>query len=192
LEFWNDPPSRRSPTKSLRKHAVRLYDRSLGAVERRKSADIAGSLLLAEAPSESLTLVCHPVASKPAVAADQNCKEIRMVRNELIAPALLLVIAGATAQAADMLSDFRNSLLQVIRPDIQQLIQRRARDEEFHLRVAENFPRLVQGGGVSKCGRGTEAITETITETITGMVTVAHEGAVITEDFCTKRLDWSG
>ncbi len=110
-----------------------------------------------------------------------------MARKELKAPALLLVIAGATAQAADMLADFRNSLLQVIRPDIQQLIQRRARDEEFHLRVAENFPRLVQGG-VSKCGRGTEAITETIT----GMVTVAHEGAVITEDFCTKRLDWSG
>ena len=88
-------------------------------VERRKSADIAGSLLLAESASESLTLVCHPVASKPAVAADQNCKEITMARKELIAPALLLVIAGATAQAADMLADFRNSLLQVIRPDIQ-------------------------------------------------------------------------
>ena len=42
-----------------------------------------------------------------------------MVRNELIAPALLLVIAGATAQAADVLADFRNSLLQVIRPDSQ-------------------------------------------------------------------------
>ena len=42
-----------------------------------------------------------------------------MARKELKAPALLLVIAGATAQAADMLADFRNSLLQVIRPDIQ-------------------------------------------------------------------------
>lgn len=46
-----------------------------------------------------------------------------------------------------LLADFRNTLLKVTRPDIQQVIQCRARDDQFHLRDAENFPGLIQCDG---------------------------------------------